>query len=77
MTRWNASAAVPPWAVGSVSGPITFWNSTIEPGQPWVSTSGVASSCGERTCWKWMSSPSISTMWLGWALSPASHRRQS
>jgi hypothetical protein len=27
--------------VGSVSAPITFWNSTTEPGQPCVSSSGI------------------------------------
>ena len=43
-----------------MSGPITFGNSTIEPGQPCVITSGSASACGERTCTKWMPSPSIS-----------------
>ena len=33
---------------GSVSGPVTSRNSTNEPGQPWVSTIGVAPSCFER-----------------------------
>ena len=33
---------------GSTSGSITLWNSTIEPGQPWVINSGSAPSCGER-----------------------------
>jgi hypothetical protein len=33
---------------------------TENPGQPWVSTSGVAFGRDERTCRKWMSSPSIS-----------------
>jgi hypothetical protein len=28
-----------------------------EPGQPWVSTSGVASARVDRTCRKWMLSP--------------------
>jgi len=51
-TTWNASAALPPWALGSVNGSITFWNSTTEPGQPWVMISGIASGCGERTCRK-------------------------
>src|SRR5215831_9292422 len=47
MTTWNASSALPPCAVGSLSGPITFSISTIEPGQPCVMISGSASSCGE------------------------------
>jgi hypothetical protein len=42
MTRSKASAARPPWAVGSVSGPMTFTSSRIEPGQPWVMISGRA-----------------------------------
>ena len=50
ITRGNASSAEPPCAVGLVSGPITPMNSATEPGQPCVSTIGVASSCGERTC---------------------------
>ena len=54
-TRWNASAALPPNATGSVSGSMTLRNSTTEPGQPWVMTSGVAPGWGERTCTKWMS----------------------
>ena len=33
--------AAPPWAVGLVSGSITLWNSTTEPGQPWVMISGM------------------------------------
>ena len=48
-TTWNASEGSPPWALGSVSGPITFRNSTIEPGQPCVITSGSASAWGDRT----------------------------
>ena len=51
--------------------------STIEPGQPWVTMSGSASSCFERTWMKWMSSPSISVMKFGRAFSRASHLRQS
>ena len=41
-TTWKASG-LPPCAVGSVSGPITLRNSTTEPGQPCVITSGSAS----------------------------------
>jgi hypothetical protein len=36
-----------------------FSCSTIEPGQPWLTTSGSASGCFERTWMKWMSSPSM------------------
>ena len=50
------------WATGSTSGSITLWNSTIEPGQPWVMSSGSAPGCGERTWTKWMSSPSIAVV---------------
>ncbi len=60
ITTWKASDALAPCAVGSVSGPMSFSCSTIEPGQPWQTTSGSASSCSERTWMKWMSSPSIS-----------------
>ena len=35
--RGTRRAASPPCAAGSASGPITFWNSTTDPGQPWVS----------------------------------------
>jgi hypothetical protein len=36
-----------------------FSCSMIEPGQPWETTSGSASWCGDRTWMKWMSSPSM------------------
>jgi hypothetical protein len=49
----------------------------MEPGQPWVMNNGRASSCRERMCAKWMSSPSISVMNCGSALSVASTVRQS
>src|SRR5215212_8571193 len=38
---------------------MTFRSSMIEPGQPCVMSSGMASSCGERMCANWMSSPSV------------------
>jgi hypothetical protein len=69
--------ALAPCAVGFVSGSMTFSCSMIEPGQPCVTISGSASSCWERTWMKWMSSPSISVMNCGSALSFASHARQS
>ena len=54
-----------------------FSCSMIEPGQPWVTMSGSASACWERTWRKWMSRPSISVMNCGSAFSLASHLRQS
>jgi len=47
-TTWNASSASPPWATGSVNGPMILVNSAIEPGQPCVMMSGTASGSGER-----------------------------
>ncbi len=77
MTRWNASAASAPWAVGSVSGSMILSCSIVEPGQPWVTISGSASSCLERAWMKWMSTPSISVMKCGSAAKRASNARQS
>lgn len=57
MTTWKAGAS---GSVGSVSGAITSRYSSTEPGQPWVSTSAVASGRDDRTCRKWIRSPSIS-----------------
>ena len=42
ITTSNESAASPPDATGSVSGPINFRNSTIEPGHPCVRIKGIA-----------------------------------
>ena len=64
-------------AVGSLSGPITFWNSTIEPGQPCVITNGSASAWGERTCTKWIPRPSRVVRNCGNAFRRASRARQS
>ena len=47
-TTWNASSARPPWAAGSVKGPMIFVNSATDPGQPCVMISGSASGSGER-----------------------------
>jgi len=77
ITRWNASAALAPRAVGLVSGSMIFSCSMIEPGQPCVTTIGSAPLCGERTWMKWMSSPSISVRNCGRAFSSASHLPQS
>jgi len=41
-TTSNESAASPRNETGSVSGPISYRNSTIEPGHPCVSISGIA-----------------------------------
>jgi hypothetical protein len=64
-TTWNASAGSPPCARGSVSGPRTSTNSSTEPGHPCVSTRGKASGSGERTCRKWMPSPSTVSRYCG------------
>jgi hypothetical protein len=51
--------------------------SIVEPGHPWVTMSGSASSCPERTWMKWMSTPSISVMKCGKAANRSSNVRQS
>ena len=76
-TTWKASCASPPCAVGSVNGSMILKNSMTEPGQPCVMTIGRASACGERTCRKWMSRPSISVRYCAKPFSIASKRRQS
>jgi hypothetical protein len=76
-TRLNASSAVPPCAVGSVSGPTTPSSSITDPGQPCVMINGNAPSWRDLTWMKWMPSPSISVTNCGRALSLASHARQS
>jgi pimeloyl-ACP methyl ester carboxylesterase len=76
-TTWKASAARPPCATGSASGPTTSRNSTTEPGQPCVTISPSASGSGERACRKWMPKPSISVRNWPIASSRASARRQS
>src|SRR5215208_6048222 len=48
-----------------------------EPGQPCVMISGNALSCRDLTWMKWISTPSISVVNCGSALSRASHVRQS
>ncbi len=48
-----------------------------EPGQPWVMISGSAFSWPDLTWMKWMSTPSISVVNWGQALSFASALRQS
>ncbi len=76
-TTSNASAASPPCATGSVSGPMTARNSTNEPGHPCVITIGLASGSGDRAWTKWIRSPSISVTKCGSSLSEASRARQS
>ena len=49
ITRSKASATLPPWAVVSLSGPTILSCSITDPGQPWVTMSGSALSCFERT----------------------------
>ena len=60
-----------------MSGPTTFSNSKIEPGQPWVMINGMASGCCERMWANWMSRPSIVVMNCGRAFSLVSALRQS
>ena len=69
--------ASPPCAAGSASGPMTSRNSTTDPGQPWVMTSGNASGDGDCTWMKWTPRPSSSVRNCGSPFSCASHRRQS
>jgi hypothetical protein len=76
-TTWKAPAGSAPWARGSVSGPMMFMNSTIDPGQLWVRSNGSASGSGDRTCRKWILWPSISVVYCGNSLSFASNSRQS
>ena len=76
-TTWKASAGSPPWARGSVRGPISSRNSTTDPGQPWISSSGVASGSGERTWRKWRLAPSMVVVNCGSWFSRASCSRQS
>ena len=74
---WKASAGSPPWAAGSVSGPITFRNSTTEPGQPWLMSSGRASAWGDRWWMAWMRWPSMVVTTWSRPFSRASAARQS
>src|SRR5206468_10199963 len=60
ITTSKASAALPPYAVGLVSGSTIFSCSMIDPGQPWVTMTGSAFSCFDLAWTKWMSTPSIS-----------------
>ena len=79
-TTWNASAASPPNRVGSVSGSITLWNSTIEPGQPCEINSGIASACGDRTwtkCTPGSVRPSTAIVYWSKRFNAASRERQS
>lgn len=65
ITTSNASSSWPPWASGSVSGPMSPSNSRNEPGQPCMSSSGVASGTVERTWTAWMFCPSMFVMICG------------
>jgi hypothetical protein len=60
ITTSNASDALPPAAVGFVSGSMIFSCSRTEPGHPCVMMTGNAPGCFERTWMKWTSTPSIS-----------------
>jgi hypothetical protein len=54
-----------------------FSCSIVEPGHPWVTISGSASSCAERTWMKWMSTPSSPVTKCGSAAKRRSNARQS
>ncbi len=75
--QYQASAALPPCAVGLVSGSMTFSCSITEPGQPCVMMIGNDFGCFERTWMKWMSTPSISVTNCGSEFSRFSNLRQS
>ena len=77
MMTWNVPDGSPPCACGSVRGPTTWANSTIEPGRPCVMTRGVASATGERTWAKCRRAPSTVVTNCGQSFSPASVARQS
>ena len=77
MTTSKASSARPPYAVGSVSGPIALICSKTEPGHPCETISGSAFSWRERTWKKCTSTPSIVVTYCGHAFSCASALRQS
>ena len=62
---------------GSVSGPMIFVNSAIEPGQPWVTSSGRAPGCRDRRCTKCTVRPSMVVVNCSSALSRRSCARQS
>jgi Bacterial low temperature requirement A protein (LtrA) len=73
---WTAYA----WLTNTVDpeeGLVGASSSITEPGRPWVMISGNASSCSDRTWIKWISTPSISVVNCGSALSMASALRQS
>src|SRR5215472_5166766 len=70
-TTSNESAASAPNEAGSVSGPISFRNSTIEPGHPCVSISGIAPGLLDLTWMKWMSSRVTQTRGSGPAQVPS------
>ena len=75
ITRWNASALLAPCAVGLVSGSMIFSCSMIEPGQPWVTISGVL--VLGRDVEEVDVQPVDLVMKCGRAFSFASHLRQS
>ena len=77
-TRWKASSALPPCAVGSVSGPTeSIISSERSRASRGSMITGSAFSFDDLTWMKWTSTPSISVMNCGKALSFASALRQS
>ena len=59
-TTSKASRSSPPWAAGSVSGPISSWKSQKHQGQPCDRMSGFGSGPFPRSWMKWMGTPWIS-----------------
>ena len=62
MTTWKASSGAPQWARGSVNASITRAYSTNDPGQPWLSSRGVAPATRDRTCTTWKVWPSTTVL---------------
>ena len=76
-TTSKASAGSPPWAAGSVRGPITWRRSQYVQGQPCERMMGIG--CGPLpfSCTKWIGIPSISTRKFAKRFISASWARQS
>ncbi len=75
--KLTSSAADPPKRSGCARRSMTPRNSTIEPGQPWVSTSALSCGPEPRSCSRWMRCPSMSAMNCGTRFIAASCARQS
>ena len=73
----KASAGSPPKRAGSVSIGMIRSNSTIEPGQPCESSSGIGDGPTPGSWMKWMSMPPTGAVNCGSRFSRASCARQS